>query len=70
METCPPFFRVSSDRLSCILPMSSLLVVILLMGVLTAVMVLSMINIVSWFKHAWMHRKATIETNYLSLFDN
>lgn len=70
METCPPFFQVSSDRLNCILPISSLLVVILLMGLLTAILVLSMINIVSWFKHAWMHRKATIEVNYFSLFND
>lgn len=70
MEKCPPFFQVSSDRLNCILPMSSLLVVILLMGLVTAFMVMIMISVVSWFKHAWMHRKVTNEINYFSIFDD
>lgn len=70
MEKCPPFFQVSSDRLNCILPMSSLLVVILLMGFMTAFMVMIMTNVVSWFKRAWMHRKLTNEINYLSIFDD
>ena len=70
LETCPPFFQVSSDRLHCILPMPSLLVIILLMGLLTAFLVLSMVGIVTWFKRAWMHRKVTSEVNYFSIFDD